>query len=305
MLDLAVQFNNASAAKNDLRKAYEKCNDIPQETRTLIDTFLKQESDKDYEMNLAIYRKDAKIEKQIETKYGFLQVFKRMQDPAEYFSTRQSHIYGSVSTARETEIGSEKGADNGFSVFETWSLSIRMIAAFSINNKSAKVVVSQHANNRRVQLLGVRCAFVYDSETFKKIWSDDPDDLSIQVTIPSNLNVVLVSPYSKLKICHDAVKESHDISRSKTASISLKKDHREILKMLTRVHGMDFGLGYLCESRSIQVFQLLDLSSNSCYPATMPSNLLRTMCGINKFGIGKAYGLMEKPVVHRACSVGG
>ncbi|GJV99979.1 hypothetical protein Tco_1555231 [Tanacetum coccineum] len=54
MMDLAVQFDNASAAKHDLRQAYEKCNDIPQETRTLIDTFLKQESDKDYEMNLAI-----------------------------------------------------------------------------------------------------------------------------------------------------------------------------------------------------------------------------------------------------------
>ncbi|GJU15015.1 hypothetical protein Tco_1142981 [Tanacetum coccineum] len=61
MMDLAVQFDNASAAKNDLRKAYEKCNDIPQETRTLIDTFLKQESDKDYEMNLAIYRKDEEV----------------------------------------------------------------------------------------------------------------------------------------------------------------------------------------------------------------------------------------------------
>ncbi|GJT13254.1 hypothetical protein Tco_0860296 [Tanacetum coccineum] len=148
--------------------------------------------------------------------------------------------------------------------------------SLGINNKSAKVVVSQHANNRRVQLLGVRCAFVYDSETFKKIWSDDPDDLSIQVTIPSNLNIVLVSPYYKLMICHDAVKESHDISQSKTASISVKKDNWEILKMLTRVHGMDFRLGYLCESRSIQVFQLLDLSSDSCYPATMPSSPLET-----------------------------
>ncbi|GKC12651.1 hypothetical protein Tco_1009433 [Tanacetum coccineum] len=69
MMDLAVQFDNASAAKHDLRQAYEKCNDIPQETHTLIDTFLKQESDKDYEMNLAMYRKAAKIEKQIETKY--------------------------------------------------------------------------------------------------------------------------------------------------------------------------------------------------------------------------------------------
>nr|GEZ42427.1 hypothetical protein [Tanacetum cinerariifolium] len=58
MMDLAVQFDNASTAKHDLRQAYEKCNDIPQETRTLTDTFLKQESDKDYEMNLAISTTD-------------------------------------------------------------------------------------------------------------------------------------------------------------------------------------------------------------------------------------------------------
>nr|GEW89620.1 kinesin-like protein KIN-7D, mitochondrial [Tanacetum cinerariifolium] len=36
------------------RKAYEKCNNIPQESRALIDTFLKDESDKDYELNLSI-----------------------------------------------------------------------------------------------------------------------------------------------------------------------------------------------------------------------------------------------------------
>ncbi|GJR89109.1 hypothetical protein Tco_0213120 [Tanacetum coccineum] len=51
--NLAVQFGNASTTKEDLRKAYEKCNDIPQENRALIDTFLKQESDEDYEMHLA------------------------------------------------------------------------------------------------------------------------------------------------------------------------------------------------------------------------------------------------------------
>nr|GEZ54254.1 hypothetical protein [Tanacetum cinerariifolium] len=72
MMNLAMQLDNGSAAKHDLRKAYEKCNDIPQETRTLIDTFLKQEFDKDYEMNLDLYRKAAKIEKQIETKYVWL-----------------------------------------------------------------------------------------------------------------------------------------------------------------------------------------------------------------------------------------
>ncbi|GKD04502.1 hypothetical protein Tco_1179476 [Tanacetum coccineum] len=69
LMELALQFDNASGAKNDLRKVYEKCNDIPQKSRALIDTFLKQESDKDYEMNLAIYRKAAKIKKQIETKH--------------------------------------------------------------------------------------------------------------------------------------------------------------------------------------------------------------------------------------------
>ncbi|GJX55210.1 hypothetical protein Tco_0285107 [Tanacetum coccineum] len=60
---LAMQFDNASTAKDDLRKAYEKCNDISQESRALIDTFLKEESDKDYEMHLSMFRKAAKIEK--------------------------------------------------------------------------------------------------------------------------------------------------------------------------------------------------------------------------------------------------
>ncbi|GJU27392.1 hypothetical protein Tco_1166013 [Tanacetum coccineum] len=55
IMELAMQFDNASTTKDDMRKAYEKCNDIPQESHALIDTFLKQESDKDYEMNLAIF----------------------------------------------------------------------------------------------------------------------------------------------------------------------------------------------------------------------------------------------------------
>ncbi|GKF45202.1 hypothetical protein Tco_0131754 [Tanacetum coccineum] len=62
IIELAVQFDNATTTKEDLRKAYEKCNDISQENRSLIDTFLKQESDKYYEMHLALFRKTAKIE---------------------------------------------------------------------------------------------------------------------------------------------------------------------------------------------------------------------------------------------------
>ncbi|GJW94070.1 hypothetical protein Tco_0173742 [Tanacetum coccineum] len=72
IMELGVQFDNACTAKDDMRKAYEKCNDIPHESRALIDTFLKLESDKDYEMNLAMYRKAAKIEKQIESKYVWM-----------------------------------------------------------------------------------------------------------------------------------------------------------------------------------------------------------------------------------------
>ncbi|GJS71007.1 hypothetical protein Tco_0703848 [Tanacetum coccineum] len=69
IMELAVQFDNACTAKEDLRKAYEKCNDILQENRALIDTFLKQEFDKDYEMHNALFRKSAKIEQQMNTKF--------------------------------------------------------------------------------------------------------------------------------------------------------------------------------------------------------------------------------------------
>ncbi|GKC99193.1 hypothetical protein Tco_1169468 [Tanacetum coccineum] len=63
ILDLALQFENSCTAKDDLRNAYEKCNDISQESRALIDSFLKEGSDKDYELNLYMYGKAAKLEK--------------------------------------------------------------------------------------------------------------------------------------------------------------------------------------------------------------------------------------------------
>ncbi|GKD84447.1 hypothetical protein Tco_1355601 [Tanacetum coccineum] len=42
ILELAGKFDNACIAKDGLRKAYEKCNNIPQESRALIDTFFKR-----------------------------------------------------------------------------------------------------------------------------------------------------------------------------------------------------------------------------------------------------------------------
>ncbi|GJV92940.1 hypothetical protein Tco_1540753 [Tanacetum coccineum] len=72
ILDLALQFENSCTAKDDLRNAYEKCNDISQERRALIDTFLKEGSDKDYELNLSMYEKAAKLEKQMDAKLAWL-----------------------------------------------------------------------------------------------------------------------------------------------------------------------------------------------------------------------------------------
>ncbi|GJU68429.1 transposase, MuDR, MULE transposase domain protein [Tanacetum coccineum] len=92
-LDLALQFDNACTAKDDLRKAYEKCNDISQESRALIDTFLKEGSDKDYELNFSMYGKATKIEKQMNAKLVWLW--------EKYNYSSQTHMGGSSSQTHE------------------------------------------------------------------------------------------------------------------------------------------------------------------------------------------------------------
>nr|GEU50404.1 hypothetical protein [Tanacetum cinerariifolium] len=67
-MDLALKFENSCTAKDDLRNAYEKYTDISQEIRALIDTFLKEGSDKDYELNHSMYENAAKLEKQMDVK---------------------------------------------------------------------------------------------------------------------------------------------------------------------------------------------------------------------------------------------
>ncbi|GKA92455.1 hypothetical protein Tco_0814380 [Tanacetum coccineum] len=81
---LTDTITESLAAKDDLRKAYEKCNDILQESRALIDTFLKEGSDKDYELNLSMYRKAAKLEKQMDAKLAWLL--------EKYYYRSQTHI---------------------------------------------------------------------------------------------------------------------------------------------------------------------------------------------------------------------
>ncbi|GJX30765.1 hypothetical protein Tco_0240620 [Tanacetum coccineum] len=93
ILDLALQFDNACTAKEDLRKVYEKCNDIPQESRALIDTFLKERSDKNCELNLSMYGKTAKIKKQMNVKLVWLL--------EKYNYRSQTHIGGSSSQTHE------------------------------------------------------------------------------------------------------------------------------------------------------------------------------------------------------------
>nr|GEX91824.1 hypothetical protein [Tanacetum cinerariifolium] len=72
ILDLALQFKNSCTAKDDLRNAYEKCNNISQASRALINSFLKEGSAKDYELNLSMYEKAAKLEKQMDAKLAWL-----------------------------------------------------------------------------------------------------------------------------------------------------------------------------------------------------------------------------------------
>ncbi|GKE51314.1 hypothetical protein Tco_1486470 [Tanacetum coccineum] len=93
ILDLALQFENSCTAKDNLRKAYEKCTDISQESRALIDTYLKEGSDKDYELNLSMYEKVVKLEKQMDAKLAWLL--------EKYYCRSQTYIGDVYLTAEE------------------------------------------------------------------------------------------------------------------------------------------------------------------------------------------------------------
>ncbi|GJZ03853.1 hypothetical protein Tco_0537128 [Tanacetum coccineum] len=73
LLNLAFQFEDSCAVRDDLRKAYEKCNDISQESRALICTFLKESSEKDRRLHLSMYGKAAQLEKQMDAKLAWFQ----------------------------------------------------------------------------------------------------------------------------------------------------------------------------------------------------------------------------------------
>ncbi|GJV41975.1 hypothetical protein Tco_1420415 [Tanacetum coccineum] len=72
LLELAFRFEDSCAVRDDLRKAYEKCNDISQESRALIGTLLKESSEKDRKLYLSMYGKAAQLEKQMGAKLAWL-----------------------------------------------------------------------------------------------------------------------------------------------------------------------------------------------------------------------------------------
>ncbi|GKE69892.1 hypothetical protein Tco_1527964 [Tanacetum coccineum] len=72
LLELAFRFEDSCAVRDDLRKAYEKCTDISQESCALICTFLKESSGNDHKLHLSMYGKASRLEKHMGSKLAWL-----------------------------------------------------------------------------------------------------------------------------------------------------------------------------------------------------------------------------------------
>ncbi|GJT40203.1 hypothetical protein Tco_0940068 [Tanacetum coccineum] len=73
LLNLAFQFEDSCAVRDNLRKTYERCNDISQESHALICTLLKESSKNDRKLHLSMYRKASQLQKQMDAKSAWLQ----------------------------------------------------------------------------------------------------------------------------------------------------------------------------------------------------------------------------------------
>ncbi|GKA78253.1 hypothetical protein Tco_0784790 [Tanacetum coccineum] len=73
LLNLAFQFEDSCAVRDEFRKAYEKCNYISQEGHALICTLLKESSEKDRKLHLSMYGKVAQLQKQMDVKSAWFQ----------------------------------------------------------------------------------------------------------------------------------------------------------------------------------------------------------------------------------------
>ncbi|GJW23414.1 hypothetical protein Tco_0034036, partial [Tanacetum coccineum] len=68
-----IAFEDSCAVRDDLREAYEKCNDISQESRALICSLLRESSEKDRKLHLSMYGKAAQLQKQMDAKSAWFQ----------------------------------------------------------------------------------------------------------------------------------------------------------------------------------------------------------------------------------------
>ncbi|GJW89004.1 hypothetical protein Tco_0164344 [Tanacetum coccineum] len=68
LLELAFRFEDSCAVRDDIRKAYEKCTDISQESRALLCNFLQESSGTDHKLHLSMYGKASRLEKQMSAK---------------------------------------------------------------------------------------------------------------------------------------------------------------------------------------------------------------------------------------------
>ncbi|GKA88705.1 zinc finger, CCHC-type containing protein [Tanacetum coccineum] len=188
ILDLALQFDNACTTKEDLRKAYKKCNDIPQESRGLIDTFLKEESDKDYELNLSMYGKAEKIEKQMNAKLVWLlEKYKyRSQthiDDSDLHLTPVLHSYSSTRVEPSPYTPNPVRIIPGLAGIVQLSSSTRVEASPSTPNlvriipSPAGIVQQDKLLKERVFILDLDGALMSTQEYMQKVVEDmDEDD---------------------------------------------------------------------------------------------------------------------------------
>ena len=63
-----MQFTKVSKVKDNMVKVYKECNDIQQEKRTLLETFLKEEFSKHYDIAFDLFQMTEKIKHQISAK---------------------------------------------------------------------------------------------------------------------------------------------------------------------------------------------------------------------------------------------
>ncbi|GJR81622.1 hypothetical protein Tco_0152407 [Tanacetum coccineum] len=143
ILDLALQFESPCTAKDDLRKAYEKCTGISQESRALIDTFLKECSEKDYELNLSMYGKAAKLEKQMDAKLAWIL--------EKYYYRSQTQICGSSSQTHEI--------DNVY-------LTAEELHQLNLDEEALKETLEEQAMDEKVQEEKIKQKQAEDDEFF-------------------------------------------------------------------------------------------------------------------------------------------